>query len=53
MNMNYICLAGYPEDQNESGPVSVIISEMEPFGDINILSIYTLPNHRRKGMLRN
>ena len=50
LDCEYICLAAM--EPNEDGiiiPVSVLICLMEPFGDIAVLSIYTLPAYRRKG----
>lgn len=47
---DYICLAGSVE--NEDGiliPVSAAVVLMEDNGDLSVLSIYTLPEHRRKG----
>ena len=50
LDCEYICLAATAP--NEDGiiiPVSVLICLMEPFGDVAVLSIYTLPAYRRKG----
>ena len=44
----YICLAASPEDQE--GPASALVAQMEEEGDLNILSIFTLPEHRRRGL---
>lgn len=46
-----ICLAGTTE--NADGiiiPVSALVMQMEPYGDLAVLSIYTLPDHRRRGI---
>ncbi len=42
--IEYLCLVC-----TDPEPVSVIITELEGFGDLNILSIYTRPEFRRKG----
>ena len=50
LDCEYICLAATAP--NEDGiiiPVSVLICLMEPFGDVAVPSIYTLPSYRRKG----
>ena len=50
LDCEYICLAATVS--NEDGliiPVSVLVCLMEPFGDVAVLSIYTLPNYRRRG----
>ena len=44
----YICLAASPEDSEE--PASALIAQMEDDGDLNVLSLFTLPEHRRKGL---
>ena len=50
LDCEYICLAAMvPNDDGILTPVSVLICLMEPFGDIAILSIYTLPAYRRQG----
>ncbi len=50
LDCEYICLAAtVPNEDGIIIPVSVLICLMEPFGDIAILSIYTLPAYRRKG----
>ena len=45
LDTEYICLAAVYGGK----PVSVIVSRMEEIGDVSILSIYTLPQYRRKG----
>ena len=50
LDEDFICLAAHI--QNPDGiffPVSAVICQMEPIGDLNVLSIYTLPEHRRQG----
>ena len=50
LDCEYICLSAMAP--NEDGiiiPVSVLICLMEPFGDIAVLSVYTLPGYRRQG----
>ena len=42
----YLCLAAL-NDEGEA--VSFIVAELEDFGDINILSIFTIPKWRRQG----
>ena len=50
LDCEYICLAAtVPNQDGIIIPVSVLICLMEPFGDIAVLSIYTLPDYRRKG----
>lgn len=50
LDCEYICLAAMvPNEDGIVIPVSVLICLMEPFGDIAILSIYTLPSYRRRG----
>ena len=50
LDCEYICLAAMaPNDDGIIIPVSVLICLMEPFGDIAVLSIYTLPSYRRQG----
>lgn len=50
LDCEYICLAAMvPNDDGIIIPVSVLICLMEPFGDIAVLSIYTLPSYRRRG----
>ena len=50
LDCEYICLAAtVPNEDGIIIPVSVLICLMEPFGDIAVLSIYTLPAYRRKG----
>ena len=50
LDCEYICLAAMvPNEDGIIIPVSVLICLMEPFGDIAVLSIYTLPAYRRKG----
>ncbi len=47
------CLAAFeePDDPQEGSdkPVSALVAELEYIGDINILSLFTLPEYRRKG----
>lgn len=50
LDCEYICLAAtVPNEDGIIIPVSVLICLMEPFGDIAVLSIYTLPSYRRQG----
>ena len=50
LDCEYICLAAtVPNEDGIIIPVSVLICLMEPFGDIAVLSIYTLPAYRRRG----
>lgn len=50
LDCEYICLAAMvPNEDGIIIPVSVLICLMEPFGDIAVLSIYTLPGYRRQG----
>lgn len=50
LDCEYICLAAMvPNEDGIIIPVSVLICLMEPFGDIAVLSIYTLPAYRRMG----
>ena len=50
LDCEYICLAAMvPNEDGIIIPVSALICLMEPFGDIAILSIYTMPAYRRKG----
>ncbi|MBQ6508115.1 MAG: GNAT family N-acetyltransferase [Flexilinea sp.] len=50
LDCEYICLAAMvPNEDGIIIPVSALICLMEPFGDIAILSIYTLPSYRRQG----
>lgn len=50
LDCEYICLAAMvPNEDGIIIPVSVLICLMEPFGDISVLSIYTLPAYRRQG----
>ena len=50
LDCEYICLAAaVPNEDGIIIPVSALICLMEPFGDIAILSIYTLPAYRRRG----
>ena len=50
LDCEYICLAAMvPNEDGIIIPVSVLICLMEPFGDIAVLSIYTLPSYRRHG----
>ena len=50
LDCEYICLAAtVPNEDSIIIPVSVLICLMEPFGDIAVLSIYTLPAYRRQG----
>ena len=50
LDCEYICLAAMvPNEDGIIIPVSVLICLMEPYGDIAVLSIYTLPAYRRKG----
>ena len=50
LDCEYICLAAMvPNEDGIIIPVSVLICLMEPFGDIAVLSIYTLPAYRRLG----
>jgi len=50
LDCEYICLAAtVPNEDGIIIPVSALICLMEPFGDIAVLSIYTLPAYRRKG----
>ena len=50
LDCEYICLAAMvPNNDGIIIPVSVLICLMEPFGDIAVLSIYTLPAYRRQG----
>jgi len=46
LDTKYICLA---VSQGER-PAAALIAQMEETGDIGILSVYTLPEHRRKGL---
>ncbi|MBO4291624.1 MAG: GNAT family N-acetyltransferase [Lachnospiraceae bacterium] len=48
---NYICLAGTAE--NDDGiliPIAALVMLMEANGDLAVLSIYTIPEHRRQGI---
>ena len=48
---SYICLAGSEEDEDgEFFPVSALIILREANEDLAVLSIYTLPEHRRQGI---
>ena len=50
LDCEYICLAvTVPNADGIIIPVSVLICLMEPFGDIAVLSVYTLPAYRRQG----
>ena len=50
LDCEYICLAAtVPNEDGIIIPVSALICLMEPFGDIAVLSIYTLPAYRRQG----
>ena len=50
LDCEYICLAAVvPNEDGIMIPVSALVCLMEPFGDIAILSIYTLPRYRRQG----
>ena len=50
LDCEYICLAAIvPNEDGIIIPVSVLICLMEPFGDIAVLSVYTLPAYRRQG----
>ena len=50
LDCEYICLAAMvPNADGIIIPVSALICQMEPFGDIAMLSIYTLPGYRRQG----
>ncbi len=50
LDCEYICLAAaVPNEDGIIIPVSTLICLMEPFGDIAVLSIYTLPSYRRRG----
>ena len=50
LDCEYICLAAVlPNEDGIFIPVSALVCLMEPFGDIAILSIYTLPAYRRRG----
>ena len=50
LDCEYICLAAVvPNEDGIMIPVSALVCLMEPFGDIAILSVYTLPGYRRKG----
>lgn len=50
LDCEYICLAAtVPNEDSIIIPVSVLVCLMEPFGDIAVLSIYTLPAYRRLG----
>ena len=50
LDCEYICLAAIaPNADGIMIPVSALVCLMEPFGDIAVLSIYTLPGYRRKG----
>ena len=54
LDCEYICLAAtVPNEDGIIIPVSVLICLMEPFGDIAVLSIYTLPADRRQGYALN
>lgn len=48
---NYICLSGTAE--NDDGiliPIAALVMLMEANGDLAVLSIYTIPEHRRQGI---
>ena len=56
----YLCLAAVPDGPAAAagdgpaaaaagGPVSVLVAQMEDSGDLLIISLYTLPEERRKG----
>ncbi len=50
----YLCLAAFEDEdkaEKASGdkPVSVLVAQLEDIGDINILSLFTLPGFRRQG----
>ena len=50
LDCEYICLAAtVPNEDGIIIPVSVLICLMEPFGDVAVLSVYTLPAYRRLG----
>ena len=50
LDCEYICLAAaVPNEDGIIIPVSALVCLMEPFGDIAVLSIYTLPSYRRQG----
>ena len=50
LDCEYICLAAtVPNEDGIIIPVSALICLMEPFGDIAVLSIYTMPAYRRQG----
>ena len=50
LDCEYICLAAaVPNEDGIVIPVSALICLMEPFGDIAVLSVYTLSSYRRKG----
>ena len=50
LDCEYICLAASaPNNDGIIIPVSVLICLMEPYGDIAVLSVYTLPAYRRQG----
>lgn len=50
LDCEYICLAAMlPNEDGIIIPVSALICLMEPFGDIAVLSVYTLPAYRRQG----
>ncbi len=47
LDQDYICLAAVPDDGTE--PVSVLIAQMEETGDLNLISLYTIPEYQRQG----
>ena len=50
LDCEYICLAAVvPNEDGILIPVSALICLMEPYGDIAVLSIYTLSAYRRNG----
>ncbi len=47
LDQDYICLAAVPDDGTE--PVSVLIAQTEETGDLNLVSLYTIPEYQRQG----
>ena len=51
LDCEYICLAAsVPNEDGIIIPVSALICQMEPYGDIALLSVFTLPSYRRQGI---
>ncbi|MCR5161344.1 MAG: hypothetical protein K6C06_06185 [Lachnospiraceae bacterium] len=47
LDQDYICLAAIPDDGTE--PVSVLIAQTEETGDLNLVSLYTIPEYQQQG----